>query len=282
MFSILTMYAVTPCHAGSGSSLGVIDLPIQRERHTQWPVIHASGLKGAMRAQFDRCKGAIASEKNNELTELIFGSEKSEYAGSLAVSDARILAYPMRSSSAPFVWITSPAVLSRLNRDLAYAGGKGDDLASLSAVGKDEALAVNGDFSEGTKVLLEDAEVTVKRKVPLPVLSVYLQKAGRLLIVHDEVFKYGITCCTAVLAQIQIDQKTGTTKDGSLRYQEELPSDTIMYAVVNWGDSRNPGEQLQKKTIMEYVTNDAISTHLQVGGDETLGRGIFELDWKEV
>jgi CRISPR-associated protein Cmr4 len=282
MFSILTMYAVTPCHAGSGSSLGVIDLPIQRERHTQWPVIHASGLKGAMRAQFDHSKGSIQAGTSGNLTELIFGSETSEYAGSLAVSDARILAYPMRSSCAPFVWVTSPAVLSRLNRDLTYAGGSGDDLSPLDSLKKDEAVCVNGSFSDGTKVLLEDAEVTVQGKVSLPALSGFLQKAERLLIVHDEIFTYAVTCCTAVLAQIQIDQTTGTTKDGSLRYQEELPTDTIMYAIVNWGDSRNPGEQLQKRVIMEYVTKDAISTHLQVGGDETLGRGIFELDWKEV
>lgn len=26
--SIAIMYAVTPCHAGSGSALGVVDLPI--------------------------------------------------------------------------------------------------------------------------------------------------------------------------------------------------------------------------------------------------------------
>ena len=37
--SILCLYAVTPCHAGSGASVGVVDLPIQRERHTNWPVI---------------------------------------------------------------------------------------------------------------------------------------------------------------------------------------------------------------------------------------------------
>ena len=53
-FSVAVMYAVTPCHAGSGSALGVVDLPIQRERHTNWPVIQASGVKGAFRANFER------------------------------------------------------------------------------------------------------------------------------------------------------------------------------------------------------------------------------------
>ena len=57
--SIAIMYAVTPCHAGSGSSLGVVDLPIQRERHTNWPMIQASGVKGAFRANFERFKNNI-------------------------------------------------------------------------------------------------------------------------------------------------------------------------------------------------------------------------------
>ena len=46
--SIAIMYGITPCHAGSGSSMGIVDLPIQRERHTNWPVIQSSGVKGAL------------------------------------------------------------------------------------------------------------------------------------------------------------------------------------------------------------------------------------------
>ena len=43
--SIITMYAISPCHAGSGTSIGTVDLPIQRERHTNWPLIASSGVK---------------------------------------------------------------------------------------------------------------------------------------------------------------------------------------------------------------------------------------------
>ena len=38
----------TPLHVGSGTELGIIDLPIQRERHTGFPKIEASGLKGCI------------------------------------------------------------------------------------------------------------------------------------------------------------------------------------------------------------------------------------------
>ncbi len=279
MISILTMYAVTPCHAGSGSSFSVIDLPIQRERHTNWPVIHASGMKGAMRAQFDRYKGNIQNSADN-LTELVFGSEKSEFAGSLTVSDAKILAFPMRSSFAPFVWITCPAVLARLNKDLKFATIAGDDLSALHKIGKNEAFWLRDGFSADTNILLEDVEVTTKKQVQLPNIGEFFSETDRLLIVHDEVFNYGVSNCTSVTAHIAINQETGTTKAGSLRYQEELPSDSLLYSVVGWGDSRNLGDQLKAEMIKGFVTNDAIAGHLQVGGDETLGRGIFELTWK--
>lgn len=274
------MYAVTPCHAGSGSSFGVIDLPIQRERHTNWPVIHASGMKGAMRAQFDRFKGKLNTTDDYDLTELIFGSESAEFAGSLSVSDARILAFPMRSNHAPFVWITCPAVLARLNKDLKLAEKAADDLTEISRIGKGEAYWLNGDFKAEEKILLEDVEVTASKQVVLPNAGGYLAKAGRLLVVHDEVFFYGVSHCTSVMAHIAIDQKTGTTKDGSLRYQEELPSDTLMYTAVCWGNARDAKSRMQADTIKGFVIQQAIANHLQVGGDETLGRGIFELEWK--
>ena len=49
----LFLIVETPLHAGSGSDLGIVDLPIQREKHTDYPKIEASGLKGSIREIFD-------------------------------------------------------------------------------------------------------------------------------------------------------------------------------------------------------------------------------------
>jgi len=43
----------TPLHAGSGQDLGIVDMPIQRERHTGFPKIEGSGLKGCIREAFE-------------------------------------------------------------------------------------------------------------------------------------------------------------------------------------------------------------------------------------
>lgn len=284
--SILKMYAVTPCHAGCGASSGIVDLPIQRERHTQWPVIQASGMKGAMRAHFDRFKTNIKDQAQikdfDKITDYIFGSEKSEFAGSLSVSDVKILAFPMRSNCAPFVWITCPAVLKRLNRDLVLAQKDAlKDLNTLNTLPKNKAWCVSGGLTG--QVLLEDMEVEITDGVAalkaIAPLMPYLTDAQNLLIVGDEVFSYGVTSCTQVMAQIKINQATGTTQDKSLRYQEELPPDAIMYCVILWGPSRDAENSVKAETIRQFLEKDVMASHLQVGGDETLGRGIFELSW---
>ena len=46
---LCVLHAISPVHAGAGSATGAVDLPIQRERHTGWPHIQASGIKGAFR-----------------------------------------------------------------------------------------------------------------------------------------------------------------------------------------------------------------------------------------
>lgn len=284
-FSIAIMYAVTPCHAGSGSALGVVDLPIQRERHTNWPMIQASGVKGAFRANFDRYKNNLSDEEKakvneiNKLADSIFGtSEGTGYAGSSSFSDAKILAYPMRSNVSPFVWITCPAVLKRLQKDLAFTG---EDIAKckIPEVKENEAVLIKGSISGD--VLLEDYEVKVLNDKKVEGFDAWFAGTDRLILVSDEVFNYGVTNCTQIMAQIKIDSKTGTTADGSLRYQEELPSDTLMYTVIHWGDSKNTAEdKLKADTIKRFITEEVIKNHIQIAGDETCGRGIFELTWK--
>ena len=44
---------ITPMHVGCGSDLGIVDLPIQREKHTGYPKIESSGIKGCIREDFE-------------------------------------------------------------------------------------------------------------------------------------------------------------------------------------------------------------------------------------
>ncbi|MBN2887102.1 MAG: type III-B CRISPR module RAMP protein Cmr4, partial [Chromatiaceae bacterium] len=90
--ALLGLLAETAIHAGAGQNAGVIDLPIQREAHTAWPVVFGSAVKGALRA--------LAEERQAPWLKAVFGPETnnaSEHAGALLVGDARLLLLPVRS-----------------------------------------------------------------------------------------------------------------------------------------------------------------------------------------
>ena len=116
--ALLFLHAQTSLHPGSGTALGVVDLPVQRERHTQWPLIPGSSLKGVVR---DACRRRSG---NDDQLYAAFGPDTPDadkHAGAISLTDARILAFPVRSLKGVFAWATCPAVPGRLNRDLSLA-----------------------------------------------------------------------------------------------------------------------------------------------------------------
>jgi len=79
---MLMLYGLTPSHVGCEASTDVIDSPVQREIHTGWPIIPASGFKGAMRHAFEMAKDEADAKA-------IFGSDEggSGYAGAINFTD---------------------------------------------------------------------------------------------------------------------------------------------------------------------------------------------------
>ncbi len=288
---IISLYTVSPLHAGSGAIIGAVDLPIQRERHTGWPHVQASALKGAFRSHVRDGMDGADRAADEKLLNLIFGSDdqdgwkelssKKEGKGkmetlpaAIAVSDAKILAFPVRSNIAPFVWITCPAVLKRFWEDLEFADMGARE--KLPAVKDENAVPLNG-FQCDKEILLEDVVVRPEGSAEMGGVKARFPELERLLLVSDSVFDYCVSSCTEVQTQIKIDAQTGSTKDGSLRYQELLPSDTALYAVVLF-NSDNFDNSLQASMVSEQVKK-RISRYVQVGGDYTLGRGLCRAAW---
>lgn len=101
--------AITNLHVGNGEiNLGVIDNLIQLDAATNFPVINASSLKGALREHFmyspikDKICTLFGSAPND--------SQKHE-AGSLRIFDANLLSMPVRSNRAPFLMGTCPMLI---------------------------------------------------------------------------------------------------------------------------------------------------------------------------
>ena len=125
LIQILSLYAETSLHPGSGSSTGVVNLPVQRERHTSFPIIPPTGVKGTLRQQAE----LLWRETDGKLLPTVaalFGpptaAEEGLHAGAIAFGEGRLIAFPVRSSSQVFVWVTCALVIDRLARDLRLAG----------------------------------------------------------------------------------------------------------------------------------------------------------------
>lgn len=297
--TLLSLHALTGVHWGAGTSLGTVDLPIQRERHTGWPNGAGSALKGVLR---DACREALLTEHHgdrnqaneSESVKRLFGSAKTgsedTNAGALSVTDARLLAMPVRSLKGVFAWVTCPAVLERLDRDASIAGIQGP-LSTLSPAEKHAYAAKDCPLVVSSKYLqLDDETLTVQEGADttsvatwivehlLPGTDAYATTRARfvkqMVIVPDNVFTHFTKYATEVVARIGLDYQTKTVKDGALFYQELLPAESLMYSVVLVNDARSGIESAKGVDLMsKFQKLLAGIDMLQVGGDETTGKG---------
>ena len=185
----LFLICETPLHAGSGDDLGIVDLPIQRERHTSFPKIEASSFKGAIREAFEtkiNSKKFLNWDDDDVRVHRIFGfddgsvkekeqlkkifrykpnkdrdeeKEGNDFAGCIAFTDARLLLFPVKSMKGVFVWITCPQVLNRLATDMKVAGKQ--PFAKLVEVSKKtvkegESLIADKNIAFGESIVLEE------------------------------------------------------------------------------------------------------------------------------
>jgi CRISPR-associated protein Cmr4 len=286
------LYALTPVHAGAGQALGTVDLPIQRERHTNWPQVQSSGIKGAFRDWFIRYYvnngNKDAQDPDNQAKELanqVFGREENSevtgHAGALSVTDARLLAFPVRSDISPFVWVTCPALLVRLKQDLDLCGSSlciPDITPSVDHM----AIDITGITDKGSSIILEDMVVTIENHTDVAKMkSTFTSLAPqvkRLLVVSDNYLSFLVETATEVQPQIRIDMDTGATTSGSLRYQELLPADSVLYVLLFFNQERKKDSPAAAVTLKGHVKT-AIASHVQIGGDMTLGRGIMAVNW---
>lgn len=299
---LLGIHALTALHPGTGAALGTVDLPIQRERQNGWPNIAGSALKGilrdAQREQWMKANKAAdrsVADRDNTLLAL-FGASKghaeNENAGSLAVTDARLIAFPIRSLKGAFAWVTCPAALERLRRDLMLVGEKANELEFTQTINEFEAVtAPNSPLIVGEQHLqLDDETLTIIKgdssKIAswiashlLPNSEEYESTRSRLtshlVIVSDSDFTHIVKYATEVTARIGLDPETKTVKDGALFYQEFVPTEAIFYSVTLVNASRmTNNKSTAVEMLQSFSSSLSKSPVLQIGGDETTGKGL--------
>lgn len=278
---LLYLYAETPVHAGADTSAGVIDNPIQREISTGFPVIWGQSLKGALR---ERAEVVL---NNPDLVTQLFGappgtsSSSRQGRGHLAVGDAQLVAFPVPTVVNTFAWITSPLTLGRLRRKYARIGSnaapetaedrtapkgarwhKDNEIfgASTTSISVDDDLA-----SQWAKLLAREA---------LPdddVFKVFRHKLERDLAILDETdFTDNVRHGTEVTPRIALDDYKQVE---NLFYAEYLPTETILAATLTLRES----EEHYKDDYEALIQLCNSEVPLQVGGDETIGKGLVWL-----
>lgn len=321
---VLFLHAQTSLHPGSGTASGAIDLPVQRERHTNWPLIPGSTIKGVLR---DYCRLKVL-EKNKDKNldwadrdpklECVFGpsvkgpddesgrgANPADFAGALAVTDARILLFPVRSLCGLFAWVTCPAALDRLRQDSEMISDKKNlKPPSISLKDEHDAKVVSDKLlvknppagAEGPNMVLEEFDFTAKDDHPdlkkfagtmCELLGLDRLKT-HLAVIHDDMFTHFVKNATEVNARNALDYETKTAQSGALFYVETLPPETVFYSLLiadrpkgrrhGNGEAGKP-ELDNEQDVTRYITEkltpaDGMSTLLQIGGEASTGKGI--------
>lgn len=285
------LYAVSPVHMGAGQAIGVIDNPIQRERHTGHPCFAGSGIKGAVRHSFKSLGG-----DENHITRL-FGPESGSpelHAGAVSFGDAQIVALPVRSLKGGFVYATCPQAIARTQRLLAHLG-LARNWPALPEVAQGSCLTIHATQlgGSGSKLHLEAFEYEAADKAcaalhtiaqdlaqtAMPAGDGYAffreKMAKDLVVLSDSDFDYFSQHAMLIEPHVRIDDTTGTASDGGLFYTENLPPEALLIAPLLASQTRSAKEEkLDAQIVMAHMKAVLHSQLLQVGGDATTGRGL--------
>ena len=238
----IVIHVLTPLHVGVGQGIGGVDLPVARQKPTNFPYIPGSTLKGCFRAR-------LSSHPN---ARVLFGPEPEPHlddsAGAVFFGDAHLVAMPVRHAEKTFVWVTCPYLLAAVGRigiELARSPG---DAANL---------------------VLEN-DVAVRAKSPVRTVVDWIATATRhaTAFVRERVFElsdddFGWACefATQVDVRNRIGLDTGVVVDKALWAEESLAPESILVAAI---DRRSQNVDLAPLNVGGLV----------LGGKNTIGRGV--------
>jgi CRISPR-associated protein Cmr4 len=303
----LILFTRTPLHVGAGASVGAIDQPIQRERHTGFPIIPASSLKGTFADHWNSTLTEVDSakpegprarvSKSGTFTDAawLFGSDDANQAaaGALLFGEARLLAFPVRSAKGSFAWITCPLILQRAVRDGV--------LSSETLTGLKEAEDTQATYDGGAgspidlsgKVVLEEYTFTQLRSLPQKLAAELAALMPdqvwkdalepRLIILSNGMMSYFVKNACEIAQHVRINDATGTASKGGLFNQENVPSETLFYSIIHGVPSRIQSAPFKGRTagqaLDEFGQKVEATKVFQFGADASTGLGYCSVNF---
>lgn len=300
--SILFAHFIEPTHIGAGEGMGTVDRPVFRESTTGYPVVPGSTLKGATRSflsdwETDERIAAFGADEDD----IKKGADRNQ--GCMLWSDFRVLFLPARSLAGTFAWTTSMLALARFERFLreTVTADQHVGLAALRGL-FDSAPPTSGSayaasdqcplrVSGADQAVVEGFVLTIQQAAGLSSLLGWLGSrvfgsepywssffAARALILAEDDFAHLCRESLPVEANIRIGEK-GVTDDGSLRYTEFLPAETLMYSPLSiLPPLSKPGDdELELSVDAKWEEWLGASPVVQFGADESKGKGVCRL-----
>lgn len=289
---IYWLHALSPTHAGTGRGVGYIDLPIDRDGVTGWPVIRGSAFKGVWADYFRATEEARNREDDQgRILKAAFGlagDGNNSNAGALIPTDARLVCLPVRSFRGTFAWCASPLCLQMFHRTLTLAKVK--DLPPVpEGLDENKAHCPPGPprtlLKEGKHIYLEDLDFdttecqTAGRWAEKiagwvfpgdPAWQEQFQR--RFIVISDATFDFLCKTGTEVHTRVKIDDEMKTVASGHLWTEESLPAESILAGLVQCDRvfGRN-GEDITPDGLLDQFAKNELP--LQIGGKATVGRG---------
>ncbi|GEM_PF-6972564 len=305
---------ITQVHVGCGQEVGVVDLPVIRERSTGYPYFPGSGIRGSLRDEFENPPDeALVADRKTQSSQL-FGPEdlanlsatQEPYAGCLAVHDARILLFPVRSDKAVFLWVTCPIVLNRFLRDItafnlpftpgvtgvespgekAFVGPDSYGTAETDVLHLEEFRFVPQQNAETLRTNLNTLIGNIGRAMGISEL------ASQTVLIHDKAFYHFVNYATIITQHNRLTSAK-TVEGGMLFSVESLPPETIFYGMIGATRQRKPDQEGEtrfdnpvntlttlRNSLCPTVNNGVLrQSYVHFGGKESIGMGLTELTW---
>ncbi len=294
---LMFIYTDGSVHPGAGDSTGVVDLPVQREVHTELPIIQGSELKGALREYFERKKG-----RNSDEIKKVFGSapdgNDEGSGGAIGLSMARVVLFPIASIKGVFAWVTCPMCLEVMKRDLLSV-----NTVKLTDTGLDKIPTVSdakyaftpkgaADLDVSGKIFLSEFPFDRKEKENLNKIAEWLSQRlpqnytyfrdklykkngdkvqSNFVLISDNMFKELLKIKTEIVHRNVINKTTGTSDN--LWTEENIPGDTLMYSMIYAADPYSKTQTIKSADdVAGFFEKEKLASFI-LGGNQTVGRG---------
>ena len=285
------LYLLSPLHTGGASQEGNL-VGIARESHTDLPYAPSSTVRGRLRAASPDLWSRLLmfgpdltdleikadddnkqeKEKLHEEYEAFMGKKLTQLEqGNIWVGDASILWMPVPSLSHGVIWVSCPLLLKRWAR---ISGVDSQDIPASYETNLDKTKPI---YLKDAILRPNDPDLWKGNTSPwqnwksFGLDSAHTNSIERVLVLPD-------THCQTLIQmslwrQVKIKLDAHKTVDGGFRYEEAIPPDALMY--FPWGTTtQSNGTKERAEGLFTDMLADL--DLLQLGGQESLGRGFVE------